>query len=255
MAGITAERDEYGAVPPRPSRPWQRSKNCPIRGRWQASRWSVMSTLVSHHGRARPWQRSKNCPIRGTMAGITVERDEYGAVPPRPSAAEAAEQELSHSGAMAGITGSVMSTVLSHHGRAQSWQRSKNCPIRGRWQSSRRSVMSTVLSHHGRLCVPRSSTMEARSGHHAIVPFRRHAPGDTGRIARKPTPEGSEPLAPGQRSAPGVKGRRMNRPRRGHSTRGTRDGEWMAASGAVTPPGSVDWLRNSLPAWRDATRG
>ena len=71
LSGITAERDEYGGVPPRPSQ------------------IEVPRQELSHSG---------------PMAGITAERDEYGGVPPRPSQVEVPRQELSHSGPMAGIT-------------------------------------------------------------------------------------------------------------------------------------------------------
>ena len=97
LSGITAERDEYVGVPPRPgaveapeqelshAEPDARhhggsvmstgcptaarhgrgagAKNCPMRSRWPASRRSVMSTWVSHRGRARSRRRNKNCPI------------------------------------------------------------------------------------------------------------------------------------------------------------------------------------------------
>ena len=68
---ITAERDEYGAVPRRPG-----AAETPVQ---------ELSHSVA-------------------IPDITAERDGYVSVPRRPGTAEAADQELSHSGAIPGIT-------------------------------------------------------------------------------------------------------------------------------------------------------
>ena len=72
IAGITAERDEYLAVPPRPS-----AAEAP-------------DHELSHSE---------------TIPDTTAERGKYVAVPPRPATAEAPDHELSHSGAHSGHHG------------------------------------------------------------------------------------------------------------------------------------------------------
>ena len=49
-------------IAPRPGKVEASGSNCPTWSRFQASRRSVMSTLLSHHGRARSRHRAKTVP-------------------------------------------------------------------------------------------------------------------------------------------------------------------------------------------------
>ena len=131
IAGITAERDEYVAVP------------------WRPATVEAAGQELSH---------------AEAFAGITAERDEYVAVPWRPATVEAAGQELSHAGAIAGITAERDEYVAVPPRAATVETPDQNCPTGSkawapRWsvkstlfhvQARRQSVMSTRVSHGGR---------------------------------------------------------------------------------------------------------
>ena len=117
MASTTAERDEYAGVPRRPGEGETPGQELSHRRPMPASWRIVMSTRVSHDGRARSRRRAQNCPIGGRWPASWR---------------------------------GVMDTRVSHDGRARSRRRAKNCPIGGRWPASWRGVMGTRVSHDGR---------------------------------------------------------------------------------------------------------
>ena len=95
------------------------------------------------------------------VSDITAERDEYDGVPSRPGKVETPGQELSHAEPMADITAErdEYGAVPSRPGKVETPD--QNCPIRSRWQTSRRSVMSTAVP-------PRPGKVETRA---KTVPF------------------------------------------------------------------------------------
>ena len=113
ISGITAERDEYVGVPPRPGTP------------------KTPGQELSHS----EWK--PKTPER-RISGITAERDEYVGVPPRPGTPKTPGQELSirngsrkrEKGGFQASRRSAMSTLVSHRGRARLRRRPPNCPIR-----------------------------------------------------------------------------------------------------------------------------
>ena len=83
ISGITAERDEYVVVPPRPSEveaPGQELSHSELKpeqqGQFQASRRSVMGAMLSHRGRTRPSAESEE-PSHSTPSEINNRPPQY----------------------------------------------------------------------------------------------------------------------------------------------------------------------------------